>query len=137
MNQATPNRYLLLSCSDAWYHQLSHAELQHVLAANQAWMGRLMATGKGHPGVALRREGVTVSARKVISDGPYAEAKEAIGGTLTLEVPTLEEAIAIAKTCPSLQYGGTIEIRPISDECPLEACARAQKKTEPLVPASV
>jgi hypothetical protein len=62
-------------------------------------------------------------------DGPYAESKEAICGTLILDVATLDEAIAIAKACPSLRYDSALEIRPISDECPLEACAR-QKANE-------
>lgn len=137
MSTSHKNSYLLLSCSDEWYKQLSQAELQEILAANKAWVGRLIAEGKGRPGVALVREGVTVSARNVISDGPFAESKEAIGGTLTLDVATLEEAIATAKACPSLQYGGTIEIRPISGECPLEACARAKQQVEQLAPATV
>ena len=137
MSETKTNSYLLLSCSDEWYQQLSQAELQEILAANKAWVGRLIAEGKGRPGVALVREGATVSARKVVSDGPYAESKEAIGGTLTLDVATLEEAITIAKACPSLRYGGTIEIRPISGECPLEACARTKGNAEQLAPATV
>jgi hypothetical protein len=137
MSTTHQNSYLLLSCSDEWYQQLSQAELQAILAANKAWVGRLIAEGKGRPGVALVREGVTVSARNVVSDGPYAESKEAIGGTLTLDVATLDEAIAIAKACPSLRYGGTIEIRPISGECPLEACARAKQQVEQLASTTV
>lgn len=137
MSTSSKNSYLLLSCSDEWYKQLSTAELQELLAANKAWVGRLIAEGKGRPGVALVREGVTVSARHVVSDGPYAESKEAIGGTLTVDVATLEEAIAIAQACPSLRHGGTIEIRPITGECPLEACARTKGKAEQLAAASV
>lgn len=137
MSTSHKNSYLLLSCSDEWYKQLSQAELQEILAANKAWVGRLIAEGKGRPGVALVREGATVSARNVVLDGPFAESKEAIGGTLTLDVATLDEAITIAKACPSLQYGGTIEIRPISGECPLEACVRAKQQVEQLAPATV
>lgn len=88
-----------------------------------------MAEGKVRPGVALTREGATVSGNKrVVVDGPYAESKEAIGGTLLLDVATLEEAIAIAQACPSLRHNSAIEIRPISDECPLEAWARAKEQ---------
>lgn len=139
MSETRKNSYLLLSCSDEWYKQLSQAELQEILAANKAWVGRLIAEGKGRPGVALVREGATVfgGGKPAVVDGPYAESKEAIGGTLTLDVATLEEAIAIAQACPSLRHGGTIEIRPISGECPLEACARTKGKAEQLAPASV
>jgi hypothetical protein len=129
MSASNRNGYLLLSRTDEWYQQLSHAELQQLIAANMAWVGKLFAEGKARPGVALAREGATVSGNKcVVLDGPFAESKEAIGGTLLLEVATMEEAIAIAKACPSLRHNSTIEIRPISDECPLEACAREKER---------
>ena len=129
MSESKKNSYLLLSRTDEWYQQLSHAEIQKLIADNKAWVGRLMAEGKARPGVALAREGATVSGNKrVVVDGPYAESKEAIGGTLLLDVATMEEAIAIAKACPSLRHNSAIEIRPISDECPLEACARAKEQ---------
>ncbi len=135
-NQASPvmsepkkNSYLLLSHTDAWYQQLSHAELEQLVAANKAWIGKLIAEGKARPGVALAREGATVHGNKrVVLDGPYAESKEAICGTLVLDVATMEEAIAIAKACPSLRHNSSLEIRPISDECPLESCAREKER---------
>ena len=129
MSESKKNSYLLLSRTDEWYKQLSHAELQKLIADNKAWVGRLIAEGKARPGVALAREGATVSGNKrVVVDGPFAESKEAIGGTLLLDVGTLEEAIAIAQVCPSLRHNSAIEIRPISDECPLEACVRAKQQ---------
>ena len=137
MSKTKTNSYLLLSRTDAWYKQLSHADLQKLIADNKAWVGRLMAEGKARPGVALVREGATVFAdnKRVVLDGPYAESKEAIGGTLILDVATLDEAIAIAKACPSLRHNSAIEIRPISDECPLDACARA-KEQQPVTVAA-
>lgn len=130
MSESNKNSYLLLSRTDEWYQQLSHAELQQLIAANKAWVGKLLAEGKARPGVALAREGATVFAKdkRVVLDGPYAESKEAIGGTLILDVATLDEAIAIARACPSLRYDSAIEIRPISDACPLEACAREKEQ---------
>lgn len=123
------NSYLLLSHTDEWYKQLSDVELRKITAATQAWIGRLIAEGKARPGVALAREGATVSAnQRVVLDGPYAETKEAICGTLVLDVATLDEAIAIAKACPSLRHNSSIEIRPIRNECPLEACAREKEQ---------
>lgn len=128
-NESKKHSYLLLSHTDEWYRQLSHAELQQIIAATQAWVGRLIAEGKARPGVALAREGATVSGNKrVIVDGPYTESKEAIGGTLLLNVATLDEAIEIAKACPSLRHNSKIEIRPIIDECPIEAWAREKEQ---------
>jgi hypothetical protein len=126
MSASNHNGYLLLSRTDEWYRQLSYEELQQILAANKTWVGQLIAEGKARPGVALARSGATVLGgnKATVVDGPYAESKEAIGGTLILDVATLEEAIVIAKACPSLRYNSAIEIRPISNECPLEACAR-------------
>ncbi len=46
----------------------------------------------------------------VVTDGPYMEAKELIGGYGLIEVPSLDEAIAMAKTWPA---GSTVEIRPL------------------------
>ena len=54
-----------------------------------------------------------------VTDGPFAESKEAVGGFLQIEAATLDEAVAIAKTCPTLEYGITIEVRPVLDECPI------------------
>jgi hypothetical protein len=129
MSESKKNTYLLLSHTDEWYKQLSHAELQKLLADNKAWVGRLIAEGKARPGVALAREGAMVYGNKrVVSDGPFAESKEAIGGTILLDVASMEEAIAIASECPSLRNSGCIEVRPISDACPLEACAREKEQ---------
>jgi hypothetical protein len=139
MSDSKKQSYLLLSRTDEWYKQLSAAELQELIAANKAWVGQLFAAGKARPGVALAREGATVFARnqRVVLDGPYPESKEAICGTLVLEVANLDEAIAIAKACPSLRYDSALEIRPISDACPLETCARTKEQAEQRAPACV
>ena len=56
-----------------------------------------------------------------VNDGPFAETKEAIGGYLLLTADSLEEATAIAKGMPGLDYGTRVEVRPIATECPLTA----------------
>ena len=137
-HESRRNGYLLLSRTDEWYKRLSHAELQKIITETRAWVGRLIAEGKARPGVALAREGASISgsSKRVVLDGPYAESKEAIGGTLLLDVATMEEAIAIAKACPSLRYNTTLEVRPISDECPIDACAREKLQEERFAAAS-
>ncbi|HEX5220065.1 MAG TPA: YciI family protein [Verrucomicrobiae bacterium] len=126
MNISNQNGYLLLSSSDEWYNDLSLEELEKVVQQNKAWVDGLVAQGKVKGGLALGRQGAIVSGnnKRIISDGPFAESKEVIGGTLVLDVATLEEAIAIAKGCPSLRYNTHIEVRPISDDCPLDARLR-------------
>ena len=134
MGTQKQNGYLLLFSSNEWYKQLSHEEIQQVIKQSKAWINRLTEQGKVKGGQALVREGAVVSGRnaRVVSDGPFAESKEAIGGTLLLDVATLDEAIAIARTSPALAYNTTIEVRPIGDECPLDACARQLKEQEQL-----
>ena len=131
MNISNQNGYLLLSSSDEWYNDLSLEELQKVVQQNKAWVDGLAARGKVKGGVALGREGAIVSGnnQRTVSDGPFAESKEVIGGTLVLDVATMEEAIAIAKGCPSLRYNTTIEVRPISEDCPLDARLRQLSQT--------
>jgi hypothetical protein len=137
MNAQNQNGYMLLFRSDEWYEELAHDELQKVITQNNTWIEGLTAKGQAKPGHALHRRGVTVSGKKgnVVSDGPFAESKEVIGGFLVLNVDTLEEAIAIAKSSPSLAYGTSIEVRPLAEECPLDVRARELAREEQLATA--
>ena len=134
MNTQNPNGYMLLYRSDEWYNRLSHQELQKLMGDNNAWIERLTAQGKAKPGRALERSGAFVSGKhgRFVTDGPFAESKEAIGGYLLLDVETIEEAVAIAQSSPGLAYGGSIEVRPVAEECPLETRARELAREEKL-----
>ena len=135
MNTQNQNRYMLLYRTDEWYNRLSREELQKLIGQNQAWFERLTTQGKAKPGRALERTGITVSGKngRFVMDGPFAESKEAIGGYLMLDVETIEEAIAVAQSSPSLAYGGSIEVRPVAEECPLDVRARELAREEQLV----
>jgi len=134
MNTQNQNGYMLLYRSDEWYNRLSQQELQNLMSKNSAWIQRLTEQGKAKPGRALERRGAFVSGKtgKFVTDGPFAESKEAIGGYLVVDVETLDEAIAIAQSSPGLAYGGSIEVRPIAEECPLEARAHELATEEQL-----
>ena len=123
---------MLLYRSDEWYKKLSSEELHDLMNQNKSWIEKLTAQGKVTPGRALERKGAIVSGKngRFVSDGPFAESKETIGGYLTLHVETLDEAIAIAQTIPGLAYGGSIEVRPLAEECPLDARARELAREE-------
>ncbi|WP_404423736.1 YciI family protein [Nibricoccus sp. IMCC34717] len=98
----------------------SHAHLtpdQKTALAKQwnDWVERLASQGKlphAHP-LGLGGRIVSGSAGERVTDGPYAEAKEAIGGYFFLNVADLDEATAIAKQCPSLPLGMIVEVRPV------------------------
>jgi hypothetical protein len=53
--------------------------------------------------------------RTLITDGPFAETKEALGGYYLIEAKDLDEAIALAGQCPGAQWG-SVEVRPITDQ---------------------
>jgi len=76
----------------------------------------------GHP---LRDEGKVVSGKKgrTVADGPFVESKEAVGGYFYLQVADENEAVAIARQCPALEYGCVVEVRPIAEMCPARARA--------------
>jgi hypothetical protein len=90
-------------------------EKQKVYAKWAAWFENLKQRGAlvniGHP---LEKEGsVIAGTSKVISDGPFAEAKDVIGGYSIVSASSLAEATELGKGCPILEHGGSIEIRPI------------------------
>lgn len=113
--------YMLMMRGADWDQRISDEELQSVVDRTTEWFDDLMKQGKVKGGSALLRRGVVVSERggKMVSDGPFAETKEVIGGYLALNVGTFEEAVAIAKTSPGLDYGIAIEVRAMTDECPV------------------
>ena len=115
--ESTKSQYLLLFRGSHWDKGLSPEELQKGMDKFTAWFEKLQCKLKS--GQALEQEGRLVSGRNgsVVSDGPFAESKEAIGGYFLLELDSFEEALAIAKGCPFLQYGSSIEVRPIAAEC--------------------
>jgi len=121
MDNSTNPGYLLLFRGKDWDEDLSREELQQIMNRFMTWSDGLSKSGKVKAGQALAREGKTVSAAngRIVADGPFAESKEAIGGYLVLQVNSFDEALAIAKSCPGLDYGGTIEVRPLLEECPV------------------
>ena len=104
-----------------WYQGLSPEQMQQVADHWMAWFNRLKAERKAVAGNPLEREGKIVSGKngRIVSDGPFAESKETIGGYFLLNVNSLEEAVAIAQECPGLPYGIRVEVRPVAGECPI------------------
>jgi len=56
---------------------------------------------------------VVRGARKTVSDGPYAEAKDLVGGYAIVEAKDLEGAVEIARGCPTYEKDGAVEVRPV------------------------
>jgi hypothetical protein len=125
--------YLLLVRGADWHKGLSPEQLQNVMSQFRDWLDGLTEQGKIKGAQPLEREGRVVSGRhgRIVADGPFAESKEAIGGYFLLQVKDLDEATAIAQSCPTLEYGSSIEVRPVAELCPLmESMAKAGEQVE-------
>src|SRR5215469_1621282 len=120
-NTENKNEYLLIFRGTDWSKTLSPEEMQNVASQWMAWFKRLSEEGKVIGGNPLDDEGKVVSGKngRTISDGPFAESKEAIGGYFLLRVDSMDEAVAIAQQCPGLEYGAIVEVRPVMDSCAL------------------
>ena len=114
-----PNYLLLLHESTTAGPELSPDEIQAIIERYMAWstdlraQDRLVRGDKLRDGTGrmLRRDGESL----VVHDGPYAEAREVVGGFYLIRAGSLDEAQAISMTCPHLDLGGTIELREIED----------------------
>ena len=92
---------------------LSPEQIQAMMKPWQDWMGSIAAQNK-LVSAGNRLEGAGKVVRPaVITDGPYVETKEAIGGYTIIKAESLEEAAEIAKGCPILQMDGNVEVRAI------------------------
>src|SRR5262249_25816289 len=105
---------LLLNHTPETYATMSQDEALTTFGKYQAWMEQIKASGRYVGSEKLQEEGgkfVTRSQGRVsVTDGPYTESKEIVGGYFTLRADSYEEAVAIALECPFLDQG-TIWIR--------------------------
>ncbi len=103
------------------HEHLSADDRQLLMTRWNAWYDDLAAEGKAIGGTPLELETRIVAGPRGerVVDGPFAEAKEAIGGYVMLMVADLDEATAIAQRHPGLPYGLEIEVRRLADSCHL------------------
>jgi hypothetical protein len=90
-------------------------QMQRQMERWHAWLKEGFEKGwLVNPGDALHTEGRVVNAKKVISDGPFVEAKEIVGGFSIVQATSIDAAAEIAKGCPVLLVGGNVEVRPLA-----------------------
>ena len=115
MNNETANQYMLLaSGSPCQQGHLSPEQMQTHIKESNAWMDDLIKCGLLTSAQPLARERKIVSGG-MISDGISAESKEVIGGFFIINVKTMDEAVAVALSCPQLKYGTQFEVRRIAE----------------------
>jgi hypothetical protein len=109
------NDFLLIlhdSAIDSPFAKLSPEEMQSVIARYGQWAGQMASQGKlkgGHKledGTARHMNGTTVT------DGPFPETKEVVGGYFVISAADYDEAVTLASTCPHIDFG-RIEVRRI------------------------
>lgn len=106
--------YLLLSRGQ-WDEGADPSDVQSAVDRFYAWYEQGLAQGRFKPGSRLQRSGRLVS-RVSVTDGPFAETKELVGGYWFIVAETLDEAAAIAAESPCLAFGLSYEIRPLEGE---------------------
>lgn len=78
------------------------------------WMQRLIQGGVMLAGEPLESGGKQVNGnKKTVTDGPFIEAKEMVGGYMVINAKNMDEAVEISKGCPTFEMDGKVEIRPI------------------------
>lgn len=107
--------YLMLIREDVEaYKNMSSEEMQADIEKHVQWVGQLVEKGHFKGGNPLSPEGKTLKGQKqLVTDGPFIELKEGVSGYYFLLANSLEEAAEIARGCPSLQIGATLEVREI------------------------
>ena len=110
------SEYLLLFRNTKWYEGLSAEEIQQNLDRFTAWFQQLRKDGVFKGGGPLVPSGKIVKNKNVVTDGPFAESKEAIGGFLIIQTNSFEQAVRIAEDCPGFKFGQTVELRAIGPD---------------------
>jgi hypothetical protein len=112
-------KYLLLCCFDEKrWDAIPEPQRNGIMQQYGELVHRLDQSGKRLSGVKLQASSTATTVRggdgKVsVTDGPYAETKEQLGGFHLIECANLDEAISIAKRIPTIPFGGTVEVRPL------------------------
>jgi len=112
-------RYLLLCCFDEKrWEAIPESQRNGIMREYGELLQSLDTSGQHLASAQLQSSSTATTVRgrngkPVITDGPFAETKEQLGGYHLVECKDLDEAISIAKRIPTIPYGGTVEVRPL------------------------
>jgi hypothetical protein len=123
------SEYLVLSRGQ-WDKGASKEDIEAAIQKFYEWYERNLKDGRMKPGSRLSTEIAMVSKSGIVTDGPFGEAKEVIGGYWFIVARNLHEAANLAAQNPCAQYGLSFEIRP------LESARASAYKTANETPAS-
>lgn len=125
---ASPYMLLFRNAGEETHGHLSSEQRANLTRQWNAWIEGLASAGKMQHGQPLGLTGRVVSGAKgeKVTDGPFAEAKEVVGGYVVVSAADLDEATEIAKGCPGLPLGLTVEVRPLTAVSPVLEGVRAR-----------
>src|SRR5581483_6757094 len=112
-------QYLLMCCFDeAKWAKIPEAQRDKVMQDYHSLLEELAKSGHLRAGAKLKPSATAVTIRRksgtpAMTDGPFAETKEQLGGYHLIECKDLDEAVAIANRIPTLPLGGSVEVRAI------------------------
>ena len=111
-------QYMMLLHEDpTLFMNVSPEEIQAIITEYTTWRSAIQAKGQYAGSNKLKDDGGRLISAKNgdlrVVDGPYAEAKEVLGGYFIIEASDYDAAVEIAKGCPHLKYGGRIEVREV------------------------
>ncbi|MEZ0274368.1 MAG: YciI family protein [Roseimicrobium sp.] len=109
---------MLIHLNAARWDKLSSDERNQIHADCGVWHEELVRSGKSIGAAALQPPSTATTLREengilIVTDGPFAETREVLGGFETLECKDLDEALAIAKRFPAFHAGSAVEVRPL------------------------
>jgi hypothetical protein len=112
-----PNYMLFLHEDLGQFDDRPEAEMMRVIQEYSAWATKMREEKRFVGGEKLADDAGKVLRNKggkiVVTDGPYAETKEVVGGYFAITAEDYAEACKIARDCPHLKYGGRVEVREI------------------------
>jgi hypothetical protein len=111
-------------------YDYTNAEPEKIKALSKKWndwISDIVAQGKFGGNARLATEGKVLKAGGVITDGPFVEIKEKLGGILIVKAESLDEATTLAHGCPAIDEKGSVEIRPVFNRLD-----EAQMKVKPV-----
>jgi len=112
-------QYLLMCCfNEEQWAKIPESQRNKIMREYGEWEQSIVKSGQFRAGAQLESTSASTTVRQqngklVITDGPYAETKEQLGGYHLVECRDLDEALGIAARIPTLPFGGLIEVRPL------------------------
>jgi hypothetical protein len=91
----------------------SPADLQANMGKWMSWVEKLNKEGRYVSGEPLLPGGKLVTGNNSVTDGPFTEGKEVVGGYFIINADNLEEAIETTKSYPDFQWGGSVQVRQV------------------------